>query len=95
MAVTEPYASLPGGDLIAAGLADLRHGVRDTLEALLVAAGGTRLRAAGVDVPAGAESADAEQALYHALEPELFRYPAIDPPAFRGRVESFVRRAHG
>lgn len=29
-----------------------------------------------------------------AIEPELFRYPAIDPPAFRERVEAFVRRAH-
>ena len=25
---------------------------------------------------------------YQQLEPELFRYPAIDPPAFRSRVES-------
>lgn len=27
------------------------------------------------------------QQLYDAIEPELFRYPAIDPPAFRRAVE--------
>jgi len=26
--------------------------------------------------------------LYKSIEPDLFRYPAIDPPSFRGRVES-------
>lgn len=26
--------------------------------------------------------------LYDAIEPVLFRYPAIDPPAFRRRVEA-------
>jgi hypothetical protein len=25
--------------------------------------------------------------LYEAIEPELFRYPAIDPAVFRGKVE--------
>lgn len=29
--------------------------------------------------------------LYEAIEPELYRYPAIDPPSFRRRVEAFVR----
>lgn len=28
--------------------------------------------------------------LYGAIEPELYRYPAIDPPSFRRRVEAFV-----
>lgn len=28
--------------------------------------------------------------LFAAVEPELYRYPAIDPPAFRSRVEGFV-----
>ncbi len=27
---------------------------------------------------------------FSVIEPELFRYPAIDPPAFRGRVETFA-----
>lgn len=26
--------------------------------------------------------------LYESIEPDLFRYPAIDPPSFRGRVEA-------
>ncbi len=25
-----------------------------------------------------------------AIEPELFRYPAVDPLAFRGRVQAFA-----
>lgn len=28
--------------------------------------------------------------LYKTIEPDLFRYPAIDPPSFRSRVESVV-----
>ncbi len=43
-------SDLPGADLIALGIAALRQ--REiTVEALLVAAGATRLRAAGLDVP--------------------------------------------
>lgn len=30
--------------------------------------------------------------LFAAIEPELFRYPAVDPAAFRRRVEAFVGR---
>jgi hypothetical protein len=30
--------------------------------------------------------------LFGEIEPELFRYPAIDAPSFRRRVEDFVRR---
>ena len=60
------YELLPGGDLVAAGLRDLREGRYETPEALLVRAAGTRLRAAGVPVPEGAESVDAPLALYHA-----------------------------
>jgi hypothetical protein len=29
---------------------------------------------------------------FTAIEPELYRYPAIDPPAFRRAVEDVVRR---
>lgn len=28
--------------------------------------------------------------LFAAIEPQLFRYPAIDPAAFRRRVEAFA-----
>lgn len=44
-------ADLPGADLVAAGLADLAAG-RDSVEALLVQQASTRLRAAGIAVPA-------------------------------------------
>ena len=27
------------------------------------------------------------------IEPQLYRYPAIDPPTFRRAVEEFVERA--
>lgn len=31
-------------------------------------------------------------ALFAAIEDELFRYPAIDPPGFRRKVEGFFGR---
>jgi hypothetical protein len=31
------------------------------------------------------------RALYDAIEPELYRYPAIDPPAFRAKVDDALR----
>jgi hypothetical protein len=45
------FGSLPGGDLIEAGLADLQGAAR-SIPALLVAIGAPRLRALGVAVPA-------------------------------------------
>ena len=30
------------------------------------------------------------QELYEAIEPELYRYPAIDPPVFRRKVEAAI-----
>ena len=43
-------AALPGGDLINAGLQDLRDD-RETIAALLVAIGAPRLRQVGVELP--------------------------------------------
>jgi len=73
------HADLPGGELIAAGLADLRAG-KATVAALLISIGASRLRAAGIDVPAGlphangrlydllaAEHGDAAHSRYNAL----------------------------
>jgi hypothetical protein len=57
---------LPGGDLIAAGLADRRAG-RMTSEGLLVAIGSERLRAAGIAVPPWSSSLAPEHALYEVL----------------------------
>jgi hypothetical protein len=64
-----PYEALPGGDLIVAGLRDLRAGHTDTAEALLVAVAGTRLRAAGVPVPPDVDGVEASMRLYHVLGP--------------------------
>jgi hypothetical protein len=33
--------------------------------------------------------------LFEAIEPELYRYPAIDPPTLRRRVEAVVRDQTG
>jgi hypothetical protein len=56
--------NLPGGDLIATGLADLAHG-DETVEAMLVAIGGPRLRRLGFPVPDTV--ADPEERLYRLL----------------------------
>lgn len=58
------WHELPGGDLIVAGLEDLRQG-RETVPALLVAIGGPRLSRLGYDVPAGPDHP--EHRLYHLL----------------------------
>jgi hypothetical protein len=59
------YESLPGGDLIEKGLRDLASG-NQTAEALLVAIGAARLKAAGVPVPPGTFE-DPERRLYELL----------------------------
>jgi hypothetical protein len=59
------FESLPGGDVIHAGLQDLAAG-RTTDAALLVLIGAHRLRRAGVDVPA-VEMVDVEHRLYESL----------------------------
>ena len=61
------YRALPGGDLIEAGLADLRDG-EFTAEALLIAIGAPRLRGAGMALPAAADEPEhPELALYERL----------------------------
>jgi len=87
------YEALPGGDLVAAGLVDLQRGNRLTPAALLVAAAGSRLRAAGVPVPEDAHNPDATTALYHELgsvhgDDAHGRYLAL-----MRQLESFARAA--
>lgn len=61
------YRALPGGDLIEAGLRDLRNG-DFSAEALLVAIGAPRLRSAGLTLPTAAdEPVHPELALYERL----------------------------
>ncbi len=59
------HASLPGEELIEAGLVDLRAG-RVTVAALLVAIGAPRLRRIGLDLPANLPSTP-EHRLYDLL----------------------------
>lgn len=58
-------SSLPGADLVAAGLQDAAAG-RETIGSLLVTIGAPRLRSAGLDVPA-LPIADPEIRLYELL----------------------------
>lgn len=75
-------SELPGGELVAAGLDDLRQG-RETVPALLVAIGAPRLRRLGYDVPAG--SGNPEHRLYFLLAQH-------DAAAAHGRYTGLVRR---
>jgi hypothetical protein len=80
------FDSLPGGDLVAQGVADLRAG-RETVAALLVSIGAPRLVALGIDLPPtlpdpehrlylwlGAEDADAAHSRYNALVRRLVSF---------------------
>lgn len=58
--------ALPGGDLVMAGLRDLRAGVQ-SIEAALVQVGATNLRARGLDVPVRNVRPSAEHSLYAML----------------------------
>jgi hypothetical protein len=73
---------LPGGDLIADGLADLEHG-RDTIAALLVSIGAPRLATLGYALPRTL------------LEPERRLYELLartEPDSAHGRYNALVRR---
>lgn len=58
---------LPGAELVARGIEDLQRG-KLTVEALLLAVGAPRLRAAGLPVPEASEwPPEPEHALYEAI----------------------------
>ena len=83
--MTEPPEDLPGADLVASGIEALRRGER-TVEALLVAVGARRLRAAGLEVPRVPELPDGpELALYAAVAAE-------HPRDAHSRYNGLVRR---
>ncbi|MGH8574598.1 MAG: hypothetical protein ACREX8_18785 [Gammaproteobacteria bacterium] len=75
-------ADLPGGDLIEAGLDDLRQH-RQSVAALLVSIGAPRLRQLGLRVPR--TEADPERCLYELLA-------RSDPDSAHGRYNALVRR---
>ena len=74
--------ALPGGDLVARGVEDLRDG-RESVPALLVSIGAPRLRLLGVDVPV--PLADPEHRLYQRLRAE-------DENAAHSRYNALIRR---
>ena len=83
--MTEAPEDLPGADLVASGIEALRRG-EITVEALLVAVGARRLRAAGLEVPRVPELPDApEQMLYAALG-------AAHPRDTHSRYNGLIRR---
>jgi hypothetical protein len=77
------FESLPGGDLVKQGLADLARGV-ESVPALLVSIGATRLRRAGIPVPEAALG-DPEHRLYALLA-------AREPDAAHSRYNALIRR---
>jgi hypothetical protein len=72
---------LPGGDLIAKGLADLAAR-RESIEALLAAIGAPRLRRLGFSIP---DVADAEHKLYALLAED-------DSDSAHSRYNALIRR---
>ena len=75
--------SLPGADLIEAGLSDLAAG-RESIPALLVLIGGPRLRRCGIEVPESPIRTP-EHRLYEKLA-------ASEPDAAHSRYNALVRR---
>ncbi len=73
---------LPGGDLIASGLDDLRRGL-ETVPALLVSIGAPRLRRLGYAVPG--TISEPEQRLYAMLARD-------HPAAAHSRYNALIRR---
>jgi hypothetical protein len=49
---------------------------------------GWRATTIDVDLRFEPEQDELLRELYDAIEPELYRYPAIDPPTFRHKVEA-------
>jgi hypothetical protein len=88
----ETLKSLPGAEIVLAGIEDLRAG-RQTVNASAVACAATRLARAGVEAPARNGDVPAAHQLYQQLSSELgdgahSRYNAI-----LARVASFAGAA--
>jgi hypothetical protein len=75
--------SLPGNDLIAADLEDLRH-QRQTVEALLVAIGAPKLRSLGMELPDNLPTTP-EHRLYDLLS-------ETEPDSAHSRYNALIRR---
>ncbi|WP_419949777.1 hypothetical protein [Candidatus Palauibacter sp.] len=78
-------ADLPGADLVTAGIEALKRG-EPTIEALLVSVGSSRMRAAGLDIPA-------PPPLAHTPEIELYLAIGEQHPAdAHSRYNALIRR---
>ncbi|WP_420463338.1 hypothetical protein [Candidatus Palauibacter sp.] len=78
-------ADLPGADLVAAGIEALKRG-EPTVEALLVSVGSSRMRAAGLDIPASPP-------LAHTPEIELYLAVGAEHPGdAHSRYNALIRR---
>ena len=75
--------SLPGGDLIVAGIRDLES-EKETLAALLVAIGAPKLRSLGLELPPHLPS-DPEHRLYDLLS-------ASEPNSAHSKYNALIRR---
>ncbi|WP_040599856.1 hypothetical protein [Patulibacter medicamentivorans] len=85
----DDFRALPGNDLILAGITDLTVG-DDTIEAALVLMATTKLRAAGLNVPARSLEVPAGHRLYDLLS-EADRATAHDRyNGLVGRLSSFL-----
>lgn len=84
------FDTLPGGDLIAGGLADLAAG-HETVAALLVSIGAPRLRLLGWNIPATIDHA--EERLYARLAREFGDGAHSRYNALIRRLVSFQRAA--
>jgi hypothetical protein len=76
-------SALPGGDLIAEGVTDLREG-RETIAALLVAIGSPRLRGPGIELP-DSLPLDPEHRLYDLLAKD-------EPDSAHSHYNALIRR---
>jgi hypothetical protein len=74
--------ALPGGELVAQGIADLGAG-RETAEALLVSIGANRLRSAGIELPTPIETPE------HKLYRQLAR---VNGDAAHSEYNALIRR---
>ena len=93
MAAPLDYEALPGGDLVREGLADLRRGV-ESIPALLVLAGGPRLRRLAIEVPTvGPSRPHPEHRLYQLLAEAYGNAAHSRYNALLRRLVSFARAA--
>ncbi|MEM9864123.1 MAG: hypothetical protein AAF938_21165 [Myxococcota bacterium] len=88
MSLEKQVCELPGGQLVATGLQDLRAG-HATPEAHLVSVAATRLRLAGVSVPQ-ALSSDPQLQLYLALGATDVADPYVQYNAWLRELTSFL-----